>query len=266
MKEKMDLTGKQFGDWTVLYELPQEGYVRKWMCRCVCGVEKPVFQTNLTRKLSAGCGCRARAKTADTLRTHGKRYTRLYTVWCLMRYRCYNPQKAEYKNYGGRGIAVCDEWLGKDGFQNFWDWAYANGYDEDAEYGKCTLDRIDVNGNYCPENCRWVDMRIQAYNKRDTVRIDMGGEQLNLDEFCSEFNVPRRLAYERIRMGWTPTEAWFFPPKDMSNHIEYNGEVHSQRGWAKIYGISHHTFQYRITHGWSFEQAVGIEPPPPRNR
>lgn len=232
------------------------------MCRCVCGVEKTVFQTNLTRKLSTGCGCKARAKTGDRARTHGKRHTRLYVVWCGMRRRCYVESDISYPHYGGRGITVCDEWLGKDGFQNFWDWAYATGYDENAPSWECTIDRIDVNGNYEPSNCRWVNREVQSRNKTNTSYVQFGNERLPLVDYCAKYGVSPTLATDRFKRGWTPAEVMFFEPKDMSSHIEYNGEVHSQREWAKIFGVSKSSFQYRLSHGWTFEQAVGIEPPP----
>ena len=264
MKEKLDLTGKQFGDWTVLYEEPQEGYVRKWRCRCVCGAEKTVYQGNLTQGKSQGCGCAARQQSRERSKTHGKRHTRIYTVWCLMRRRCYDKTTPSYNSYGGRGITVCDEWLGKDGFQNFWNWAYANGYDADAPKFQCTIDRIDVNGNYCPENCRWVDMRTQARNKQDTHWVEFGGETISLAEFCEKYNVSHGLACERLQRGWSPAEVMFFNPKEINGSIEYNGEVKTARGWAKRYGIPKSTFQYRITHGWTIEQAIGKAPRPNR--
>lgn len=264
MKEKLDLTGKQFGDWTVLYEEPQEGYVRKWRCRCVCGAEKTVYQGNLTQGKSHGCGCAARKLTGERARTHGKRNTRLYVVWCDMRSRCYRQGDRSYKNYGARGITVCDEWLGKKGFQNFWEWAYANGYDDNAPKGECTLDRIDVNGNYCPENCRWVNTSAQMRNRTDTHWVEFGGEVLPLVDFCEKYGVSQTLACDRFLRGWTPAEVMFFPPKYLPKMIEYNGETRTQRGWAKYFGIDHRKLQYRLKHGWTFEQAIGIAPPPSR--
>lgn len=266
MREKIDITGMQFGDWTVLYEEPKEGYDRIWRCRCVCGTEKSVFQGNLTQGKSKGCGCSARDRLSDINRTHGKRHTRLYNVWCNMRRRCYSSNNSHYKYYGGRGIKVCDEWLGKNGFQNFWDWAYSNGYDEDAPHGECTIDRIDVNGNYCPENCQWINSSKQMRNRTDTHWVEFDGEVLSLAEFCDKYGISQSLASARLQRGWTPAEVMFFNAKNMNGSIEYNGEVKTARAWAKQYGIPKSSFQYRLTHGWTFEQAAGLVPPPPKYR
>ena len=100
--------------------------------------------------------------------THGKRYTRLYTVWRDMKLRCQNPKNKSYQGYGGRGICVCPAWQD---FDNFFTWAMTAGYNPEAPFGACTLDRIDVNGDYEPSNCRWVDMKVQASNRRPAVKV-----------------------------------------------------------------------------------------------
>lgn len=110
---------------------------------------------------------------------HGKYGTRLYRVWANIKARCNCPSRPEYKNYGGRGIRVCEEWQH---FGAFYKWAMANGYDPEAPFGKCTIDRIDNDGNYSPENCKWVDMHTQGCNKRPYKkpnrrrRVDMIGD------------------------------------------------------------------------------------------
>lgn len=167
-----DLTGQRFGRLVVI----KRAYFKKgktyWICRCDCGNEKTVSRTHLLSGKTSSCGCYKRECIIGNLQEHmsgftmhGKSKTRLYKVWVNMHSRCNCETCDSYKYYGERGITVCDEWST---FPPFYEWAMANGYDPDAPYGKCTIDRIDVNGNYEPSNCRWVDMKVQASNKRNS--------------------------------------------------------------------------------------------------
>lgn len=170
-----DITGKRFGKLVVLERANLHGSA-EYRCRCDCGTTKIIKADYLLQGHTQSCGC-GEAENRKTLwtRTHGgramvqgarsRRYNeRLYDVWNAMKSRCYNPKVNCYHNYGGRGISVCEEW--RHDFPAFQKWALDNGYDENAEYGKCTIDRIDVDGNYEPSNCRWVDMKVQSQNKR----------------------------------------------------------------------------------------------------
>jgi len=138
-----------------------------WRCVCDCGNEVSVRGDHLRYGLVKSCGCYNSECATASHTTHGGYHTRLYKVYRTMLARCNNPKNKEFKNYGGRGISVCEEW--RNDFQAFRDWALANGYDETAERGACTIDRINVNGNYEPSNCRWVSMEVQAKNKRTKV-------------------------------------------------------------------------------------------------
>ena len=162
-----DYTGMRFGKLVVLRPDVNEKNRIGWLCKCDCGNEMFVETGRLTASIknpdspkhAVSCGCLHGAKPI-----HGGSHTRLYRVWAHMKQRCYNSNSNAYIHYGGRGIKICDEW--KDDFSSFQKWALENGYDEKAEWHKCTIDRIDVDGDYEPTNCRWVDMHTQLLNRR----------------------------------------------------------------------------------------------------
>ena len=153
----VNLTGKKFGKLTVIDRLPnKKGHVI-YKCVCECGKYRNARAEDLKNGIATDC-------KKYKLEHHGLYKSRLYWVWHSMKDRCYNPKATSYKHYGGRGIKVCDEW--KNSFKTFYDWAYSHGYDENAPRNKCTIDRINNDGDYEPSNCRWVDAKIQASNQR----------------------------------------------------------------------------------------------------
>lgn len=167
-----DLTGMTFGKLTVEHRVddyvsPSGRHLVKWNCKCSCGnvVDVTACQLNTGKTLS--CGCLKIEKITEIATKHGGRHDRLYKVFHNMINRCYNSNSTDYKYYGGRGIQICDEW--RYDYAAFKKWAYENGYDDTAAFGKCTIDRIDVNKNYSPDNCRWVDMKIQSQNRRNVI-------------------------------------------------------------------------------------------------
>jgi hypothetical protein len=160
MPKIIDITNRRFGSWTALAKGERIGTSRwKWLCRCDCGTERQVDRSALTKGLSKSCGCQWRPNTK-----HGEaprnNHTRLYRIWKNMRQRCSNPNNPDWKNYGGRGIRICDAWW--QDYTRFRDWAVANGYADDLTIDRCP----DNDGDYAPENCRWGTRRQQTEHKR----------------------------------------------------------------------------------------------------
>lgn len=183
-----DLTGKQFGELTVIgldeetmKKMKEEGkkVVRWWKCKCSCGNYTSVPTYKLNAGKTTSCGHKAYTAPKELHTTHGESNTRLFDEWCHMRHRCNCVTNSDYDLYGGRGISVCPEW--NNSYENFRDWALANGY---KDY--LTIERKNVNGNYCPSNCTWILNEEQAYNRRDTIRCSDG---VSIAKICRVFNL-----------------------------------------------------------------------------
>jgi len=193
----IDLTGRRFGKLVVLSRaesrMDATGHPRiYYLCRCDCGTEKEILGASLSKGQTKSCGCGqiAYAKSGDAKRTHGLTGTRLHRIWKNMHTRCYNTNSVKYARYGGRGIKICDEWLGYDGFKNFHDWSIENGYRDDL-----TIDRIDNDRNYCPDNCRWITNKEQATNKTMCRYITVDGITKTISEWIEFLGVPRWKLY-----------------------------------------------------------------------
>ena len=214
MGKRVDLTGQKFGRLTVLEFAGHNKHGSAlWKCRCDCGNYKIAATKLLRDGHTSSCGC-YRKEVSKRLNTiHGIRYTRINRIYSSMKQRCYNPKCDEYYSYGGRGISVCQEW--KDSVVSFAEWAYQNGYSDNL-----TLDRINVNGNYEPSNCRWVSIKVQANNKTNNVYHTINGIAKTLPDWCDYYGVPYKIVKGRIDRGWDTFTA-LTTPKLRSNGKYY---------------------------------------------
>lgn len=191
-KNYIDYTGNKFGKWTVIsktYQKDVNGKNRLYcQCRCECGIEKEVRLDGLLKGLTKNC-----IKCKEMPKKHGDYKTRLYNILLGMRARCYNIHNPEYKNYGGRGIKICDEWQN---YLDFKKWALNNGYSDNL-----TIERIDVNGNYCPENCKWIPRSEQLKNTTKTIYITDKGETLCAMDWCKKIGISNNVLIKRYRSG-----------------------------------------------------------------
>lgn len=198
-----DLTGKKFNKLTALYRVGNIGKCAAWHCVCECGNEVDVRAESLKSGNTKACGCMI-PTTYQNSYIHGMSKTRLYKIWQGMYTRCYRENNKYYCNYGGRGITVCDEW--RNNFIDFRDWALKNGYSDEL-----TIDRIDVNGNYEPENCRWATRIEQMNNTRANKKVDYKGERRTISEFARMHNMEPSVVRSRIARGWKMEDALSFP-------------------------------------------------------
>lgn len=200
-----DLSNQKFGELTALYiddtYAGGKGKAKKWICKCSCGNVVSVRASHLLGGDTQRCiVCRNNAFKATGIK-HGYSGERLYQIWLGMRKRCYNSKNNDYKRYGGRGIEICKDWgagsLDITGYLSFKKWALENGYNNTL-----SIDRIDVNGPYSPNNCRWADFKTQTNNKRNTISLTVDGISKPLVEWAKEYKMNEFTLRRRIKNGW----------------------------------------------------------------
>lgn len=192
MAKRKDLTGLRSGSLIAisfdekLSKLSRKNY---WVCKCDCGNFKSYEVSRITGHFVTSCGCKQHYKKHFI---HGQTNTRLYNIWCRMKSRCNTPTASHYDYYGGRGISVCDEW--NSSFIAFYEWALSAGYKNSL-----SIDRIDPNGNYCPDNCRWVPLIEQSRNKRNSTIIKIGDCEIPSAQIAKSLNIPTTIISTRYK-------------------------------------------------------------------
>lgn len=242
-----DLTGRRFGRLTVIGRAPNKGERTMWICKCDCGNIKTIGRANLVKGTTQSCGClHKEAVRAINKKKHGGTGSPTYIRWRSMKSRCYNPNDIGYANYGGRGIRVCERWL------NSYEAFVADmGVVPSREY---TLDRIDVNGDYCPENCKWATMKEQSNNKRNNRLLTHNNRTQTISQWCDELGFSRNLAQKRLLDGFTEFEDIFAPNKSNKavHQLSEDGTIirtfPSVVEAARVLGINRYSIYDRCNH------------------
>lgn len=260
MPKFIDLTEKRFGRLVVL-SLYGRTTGRKrlvWLCQCDCGNISKVHGSNLQSGISSSCGCYKRERDSEANRTHGMSKTIEYTIWRSMHSRCYNKNSSSHKNYGGRGITVCPSW------HNFLTFFQDMGKRPSQHH---TIERIDNNGIYSPENCQWLLRSQQNNNTRRTIYISHNGVTQKLFDWAREHEINPARIRQRLRYGYSFADS--IKPKlpqrikKYGKHnrlITINGETKCLSQWIKCFGISRATVKTRLKLGWNVITALTTPP------
>ena len=217
----IDITGKKFGRLTVIERSENNKYGdAMWLCRCDCGAFRKTVGSALRNGHTQSCGCLHKEKVANMNTVHNESNTPLYKRWHAIKQRCENPSNPSYKDYGGRGIKICDEWLTYEGFK---EWALNNGYKKSL-----TIERLDVNGDYTPSNCIFASRAVQNRNTRRTIRLCVKGEMKTISEIARELGIPKWRALEDYHS---------LRRRDFMKKYHLDGGVEIDKTLAKIYGL-----------------------------
>lgn len=248
-----DLTNNRYGKLTVIKYYPKHNGKRNIYycdCECDCGGHITTPASSLVNGKRTNCGCESRF--------HGIKDKRLKNIWQSMKQRCNNPKSKSYNSYGGRGIKVCSEW--EHSFKDFYYWAINNGYDENL-----SIERIDVNKGYCPDNCKWIPIKEQAYNKQNTVRFEVDGETRTAIDLANEHNIYKDTLVSRVKnygmslsdaINWSKNKKQYSKVRNRAKKYNYKGEMLTLKEIADICGINKNTLYERIhVYHWDEERA-----------
>lgn len=209
-----DLTGQKFGMLTVLKRVENKGKDVAWLCSCDCGKDTVTTTSRLNSGMTKSCGC---LKLKGYNWKHEGSNTRIYNIWQSMKQRCFTPSCFAYKWYGERGISICSDWLGENGFLNFRKWSLEHGYKDNL-----SIDRIDVNGNYEPSNCRWATAKEQGNNTRNNRLLEYKGVVHTISEWASITGINPGTLYSRAEKGWSDE-------KCIETPVRKHGKTHEPR-------------------------------------
>lgn len=239
-----NLDGQVFGRLRVIGRGAKKNYL---LCACSCGTKKEIYRSNVLRGKTVSCGCR-RLEVGIENRTHGRTGSREHQIWLHMKARSGRPTSKDYENYGGRGITVCERWMA---FGNFIE-----------DMGECpdgmSIDRIDNDKGYSPENCRWATRTQQNRNRRNTVRIEFDGESKTLGEWAEVTGINAKTIGTRLASGWAISDALSVPSGSgcLEKFICFRGETKSLKAHAIDAGIPYTTVFTRVSRGWPLERAL----------
>lgn len=256
---KTKVPGEKFNLLTLIRPIGFDNQNRPiWLCKCDCGNTKNIRYWDVVHGKIKSCGCLRNNKARDRLISYNKSHNvkhndchaRLYNIWHGMIQRCYNPNYHHYKDYGGRGIKICDEW--KYDYLTFKKWAIENGYSDCL-----TIDRLDVNGDYEPSNCKWSTNTEQARNRRNNLIITYRGKSQTLMEWSNELNIKYCILWGRLKKGWS-VERTFERPVGWTGKqdIFYNGKYYFLSELAREYNVSPAMLKHRLKKGMDVEKAL----------
>lgn len=251
-----DLTGKPFGKWTVLRQAEPRRYGKRgslrryWFCQCACGTFREIDGGNLTSGHTESCGC-ANVGRSPTNKTHGMSETRVFRIWHNMLRRCYDSRREYYRNYGARGVTVCDRW--RESFENF---LADMGMPPSDEH---TLERKEGHLGYEPSNCCWATRTEQANNRRTNVRLTFQDRTMTIAEWARELGIGDSTIRFRLKNGWSVERALTTPAvayERTMGPLTHEGTTLPLAEWARRFGFKDGTLRMRLRQGFTLQEAL----------